>query len=121
MSCIGKLGISLVKHFDHKLLLHGNVQLIIIFNVDRQESFQYIFLDQNKVRLSLVISQVCVPQALKIPSHPKTSLGPGRNSLAGVFCLQVTCLLVKLLLHLLVLSNTGFVAEPPVILNKSEY
>lgn len=121
MSCIRKLGISLVKHFDHKLL-HGNVQLIIIFNVDRQESFQYIFLDQKKVRLSLVISQVCVPQALKIPSHQKTSLGPGPNSLAGVFCLQVTfCLLVKLLLHLLVLSNAGFVAEPPVILNKCEY
>lgn len=73
MSFIGNLGISILKQFDHKLL-DRNVQLIKIVNIDRQESSQYIFLGQKKVQFSLGISQVDVPQALKIPSHRKTLL-----------------------------------------------
>lgn len=67
---IGKLGISILKHFDYQKLLGRNIQLLKILNGDWQESSQYIFFGQKEVQL-LGISQVCVPQALRIPSYRK--------------------------------------------------
>ena len=67
----GKLSMSILKHFDYKLL-GRNVQLIKILNVSRHENSQYVFLGQKKVQRALGISQVCVSQALRIPSHRRT-------------------------------------------------
>lgn len=62
MYFMGKLYISILKHFDHKLLA-GNVQLIKILNVDRQESPKYFIL--------WLSPQVCVPKIPMVLSHRK--------------------------------------------------
>lgn len=60
MYFMGKLHISILEYFDHKLLA-GNVQLIRILNVDSQESHKYFILWPSR--------QVCVSKIPKFLSH----------------------------------------------------
>lgn len=119
MYFIGKLDISIMRHFDHKLL-GRTVQLMKMLSVDR-----WVF-SMNSLAKRRFIFSLAISPGLFLRHFKVLCLRPFAGFvllfLAGVHCPQVTfCLPVKFLLQLLVFSAPRVIAALPVIINKSEY